>query len=78
VSITPAEGNGLFLATSQPAKNQLKENEAIINPYYMQQLLEYGIRLSGENGLDAQSLLKDAEVTKMRLNQAVLYLILFF
>jgi hypothetical protein len=28
--------------------------------------------------LDAQSLLKDAEVTKMRLNQAVLYLILFF
>ena len=45
-----------------PVKDLLKENEAVINPHYMQQLLEYGIKLAAEGGLDAQSLLKDAEV----------------
>lgn len=50
------------LAASPPLKDLLKENEAVINPHYMQQLLEYGIKLAAEGGLDAQSLLKDAEV----------------
>lgn len=31
----------------------------------MHQLLEYGIKLASEGGLDARSLLKDAEVRKV-------------
>ena len=53
------------LAATPPAKDLLKENEAIIDPYYMHQLLEYGIKLASEGGLDARSLLKDAEVRKV-------------
>jgi hypothetical protein len=56
----------------------LKENEAIINPYYMQQLLEYGIKLASEGGLNSQSLLADAEVMLPSLeNEAILIVILF-
>ena len=55
------------LASPPPAKELLKENEAIINPYYMHQLLEYGIKLASEGGIDAQSLLKDAEVRLLSL-----------
>jgi len=51
----------LFLA-APPAKDLLKENEAIINPYYMHQLLEYSIKLANDGSIDSQSLLKDAEV----------------
>ncbi|KAF8964284.1 kinase-like domain-containing protein [Flammula alnicola] len=49
-----------------PVKELLKENETVINPYYMRQLLEYGIRLAttpqpeGEV-LDSETLLKEAE-----------------
>ena len=35
-------------ASAPPAKELLKENEAIINPYYMHQLLEYGIKLASK------------------------------
>jgi len=57
----------ICLASPPPAKELLKENEAIINPYYMHQLLEYGIKLASEGGIDAQSLLKDAEVRLLSL-----------
>jgi len=76
-SITVLPTNENSLANSQPAKNLLKENEAIINPYYMQQLLEYSIKLAGEGGLDAQSLLKDAEVLSSSFNKLSFCLILF-
>jgi hypothetical protein len=34
-------------ATAQaPAKDFLKDDETIINPYYMRQLLEYGVKLA--------------------------------
>ncbi|KAF9533271.1 kinase-like domain-containing protein [Crepidotus variabilis] len=52
---------GFTEPAAPPAKELLKENEAIINPYYMHQLLEYGIKLASEGSLDAQALLKDAE-----------------
>ena len=53
------------IAEVPPAKHQLAQDETIINPYYMKQLLEYGIKLgqqaqSGE--IDQEYLAKEAEV----------------
>ncbi|KAF8908878.1 kinase-like domain-containing protein [Gymnopilus junonius] len=49
--------------TPTPIKELLKENETIINPYYMRQLLEYSIKLAAEGAtnLDPETLMKDAE-----------------
>jgi hypothetical protein len=54
-----------FVAEVPPAKPQLAQDETVINPYYMKQLLEYGIKLgqqaqSGE--IDQEYLVKEAEV----------------
>lgn len=45
-------------------KDLLEPDESIINPFYMRQLLEYGIKLGlSQNGdIDPESLLKEAEV----------------
>ena len=45
-------------------KDLLEPDESIINPFYMRQLLEYGIKLGlSQNGeIDPDSLLREAEV----------------
>jgi hypothetical protein len=45
-------------------KDLLEPDESIINPFYMRQLLEYGIKLGlSQNGeIDPESLLREAEV----------------
>lgn len=51
-------------AAAQP---QLAPDETIINPYYMRQLLTYGIKLGQQtqNGdMDPDDLLKEAEVRR--------------
>ena len=48
-----------------PAKSLLASDETIINPYYMKQLLEYGIKLGQQaqaSDLDPAHLVKEAEV----------------
>lgn len=47
------------------AKPQLAQDETIINPYYMRQLLTYGIKLGQQQqnaDMDPDELLKEAEV----------------
>lgn len=47
-----------------PAKPQLAQDETVINPYYMKQLLEYGIKLGQQaqnGGIDQEFLAKEAE-----------------
>lgn len=49
----------------QQKKPELAEDETIINPYYMRQLLQYGIRLGqSQNSADmnADDLLREATV----------------
>jgi len=52
------------IAPPRPVKDLLEPDESIINPFYMRQLLEYGIKLGvSQNGkMDPDSLLRDAEV----------------
>ena len=52
------------IAPPRPVKDLLEPDETIINPFYMRQLLEYGIKLGlGQNGnLDPESLLREAEL----------------
>lgn len=52
------------LAEASPVKPSLAADETIINPYYMRQLLQYGIKLgeSQSTAMDAESLLREAEV----------------
>lgn len=52
------------LADASPVKPSLGADETIINPYYMRQLLQYGIKLgeSQSTAMDAESLLREAEV----------------
>jgi serine/threonine-protein kinase TTK/MPS1 len=47
-----------------PVKPSLAQDETIINPYYMRQLLQYGIKLGATQGesMDQDALLKEAEV----------------
>jgi len=50
---------------SPAAKPQLAQDETIINPYYMRQLLTYGIKLGQQQQnaeMDPDELLKEAEV----------------
>lgn len=53
-----------ILAETPTAKDLLAENETIITPYYMSQLLKYGINLGQSQDTDAspEALLKEAEV----------------
>ena len=53
--------------TAEPpsVKQLLAHDETIINPYYMRQLLEYGIKLGKESKgaeLNSEALLREAEV----------------
>jgi len=52
---------------SAPPKPQLAADETIINPYYMRQLLQYGIKLGATQGetMDQEALLREAEVRNM-------------
>ena len=45
-------------------KNLLATDETVINPYYMRQLLQYGIKLgeSGTADMSSEALLREAEV----------------
>ena len=56
----------MFLtAEVPPAKSLLASDETIINPYYMKQLLEYGIKLGQQaqaGDIDPAHLVKEAEV----------------
>lgn len=47
-----------------PPKPQVAADETIINPYYMRQLLQYGIKLGATQGetMDQDALLREAEV----------------
>ena len=58
-------GNLLCPAEPPAAKPSLKHDETIINPYYMRQLLSYGIKLGQQTqhtDMDPDELLKEAEV----------------
>ncbi|KAF8817037.1 kinase-like protein [Phlegmacium glaucopus] len=46
-----------------PVKDLLEPDESVINPFYMRQLLEYGIKLGISQGgdMDPESLLREAE-----------------
>ena len=59
-----AETTFILLAEASPVKPSLAADETIINPYYMRQLLQYGIKLgeSQSTAMDAESLLREAEV----------------
>lgn len=52
------------IAPPPPVKDLLEPDESVINPFYMRQLLEYGIKLGSSQGgeMDPESLLRDAEV----------------
>jgi len=52
------------IAPPPPVKDLLEPDETIINPFYMRQLLEYGIKLGVSQGgdMDPESLLREAEV----------------
>lgn len=52
------------IAPPQPVKDLLEPDETVINPFYMRQLLEYGIKLglSQSGDIDPESLLREAEV----------------
>lgn len=52
------------VAPPPPAKDLLEPDESIINPFYMRQLLEYGIKLGSSQtaDMDPDSLLREAEV----------------
>jgi hypothetical protein len=52
------------IAPPRPVKDLLEPDESIINPFYMRQLLEYGIKLglSQSGDIDPESLLREAEV----------------
>lgn len=56
----------LFSVAEAPlAKPELAQDETVINPYYMKQLLEYGIKLglqAQNGGIDQEFLAKEAEV----------------
>lgn len=56
-----------FLTAEVPqAKALLASDETIINPYYMKQLLEYGIKLGQQaqaGDIDPAHLVKEAEVS---------------
>lgn len=63
-----------FLTAAAPqAKTLLASDETIINPYYMKQLLEYGIKLGQQaqaSDIDPAHLVKEAEVgTSQRVMQ---------
>ena len=56
-----------FCVPAEPpaAKPELAQDETIINPYYMRQLLSYGIKLGQQRqnaDMDPDELLKEAEV----------------
>lgn len=54
----------LSLAEPAPVKELLASDETVINPYYMRQLLEYGIKLGSSQSADMspETLLREAEV----------------
>jgi len=62
----------MFLtAEVPPAKALLASDETIINPYYMKQLLEYGIKLGQQaqaGDIDPAHLAKEAEVSHCPLS----------
>ena len=53
------------IAEAPPGKPELAHDETIINPYYMRQLLTYGIKLGQQQqnaDMNPEELLKEAEV----------------
>ena len=69
------------IAPPRPVKDLLEPDESIINPFYMRQLLEYGIKLGvSQNGeINPDSLLRDAEVYLFSfvLDDSCVYLLFF-
>lgn len=62
---TECHADGLCEVEPPAAKPQLAQDETIINPYYMRQLLSYGIKLGQQQqnvDMDPDELLKEAEV----------------
>ena len=58
-------GSGEPPAPEPPRKPELAEDETIINPYYMRQLLQYGIRLGQQQNsadMSPEDLLREATV----------------
>jgi hypothetical protein len=52
-----------ILAEPSSMKKQLAADETVINPYYMRQLLQYGIKLGeAQNDMGPEELLREAEV----------------
>jgi CRISPR/Cas system-associated protein Csm6 len=69
----------VLIAEVPPAKVALAPDETVINPYYMRQLLQYGIKLGEAQNSDMspEALLREAEVRVNSFFQA-LVLISFF
>ena len=69
------------IAPPRPVKDLLEPDESIINPFYVRQLLEYGIKLGvSQNGeINPDSLLRDAEVYLFSfvLDDSCVYLLFF-
>jgi hypothetical protein len=59
--------DNLSSADPPAVKELLGPDETVINPHYMRQLLQYGIRLglSQSSDPDSEQLLRDAEVREM-------------
>jgi serine/threonine-protein kinase TTK/MPS1 len=65
-----AKGPFSFLAAEPPAvKDLLAPDETVINPYYMRQLLQYGIKLGEAQSADMspEAMLREAEVSSLFL-----------
>jgi serine/threonine-protein kinase TTK/MPS1 len=62
LTLVPVDSN-TRPANTPPPKDLLAPDETIINPYYMRQLLEYGMRLGREGTeMSSEALLKEGEV----------------
>jgi hypothetical protein len=65
----------------EPAKKpELAEDETIINPYYMRQLLQYGIRLGQQKNsadLSPEDLLREATVRLPPWSVHLVFLMMF-
>ena len=66
-------------APPPPVKDLLEPDETVINPFYMRQLLEYGIKLGVSQGgdMDPESLLREAEVCHFLLSLVAIVFTVF-
>jgi serine/threonine-protein kinase TTK/MPS1 len=68
----------VFEAEPPAVKDLLAPDETVINPYYMRQLLQYGIKLGEAQSSDMspETLLREAEVCAISLPYRLPFLLL--